>query len=447
MAATAVGSVNGNGEVKNVTVTFSQQESMAKANAIQEKIEGLDRMTLSLMVECGGYLVEAVKGIKKGDKKDYIVKNFRGSYETANRYMRLARHHDLIKGCETQAEALATIAKSKTRKPKQVKLPKDTLTNEGTDLEVVEGQAGWSVCQSDALDYLGHLHATGYKVDLTLFSPPYPGRRQYGELNFDLEGEEYVKWQVKTIKAALRVTRGAVVCVVEGQLQDYDWDATPALVLADLKRDPEVKIGLRRPLIYRRTGIPGSGHREWFRHDYELCLVFTNTGKLPWSDPIACGRPPKVSKTWKSGNRKPDGTREDRTHYSPAVANPGDVIQQTYTAKEVAKLLAPYESGDVIDCVTGRQMGSSLSGENEAPHPERLYEFLVKSLCPPGGVVLDCFCGSGTTLAVAVRNGRRALGCDLREGQVELTRRRVLDALGKPVGDKVAVVEGGKEVA
>jgi hypothetical protein len=115
---------------------------------------------------------------------------------------------------------------------------------------------------------------------------------------------------------------------------------------------------------------------------------------------------------------------EEQTHLPPVLANPGNVIQQTYTADEVAALLA--EAGNVVHCnVGGGQMGSKIAHANEAPFPESLCEFFIRSFCPPGGVVLDCFSGSGTTAAVAVRWGRRALACDLRKSQVELTRRRV----------------------
>jgi len=42
--------------------------------------------------------------------------------------------------------------------------------------------------------------------------------------------------------------------------------------------------------------------------------------------------------------------------------------------------------------------------------------------------VLDPFSGSGTTLAVALKNGRRAIASDLRFSQVELTVRRAKEA-------------------
>lgn len=47
------------------------------------------------------------------------------------------------------------------------------------------------------------------------------------------------------------------------------------------------------------------------------------------------------------------------------------------------------------------------------------------SYCPPGGVVLDPFCGSGTVGAVAKKHGRDFIGIDNRKSQVALTRQRV----------------------
>lgn len=84
--------------------------------------------------------------------------------------------------------------------------------------------------------------------------------------------------------------------------------------------------------------------------------------------------------------------------------------------------------GNVIDCgaVGGGNMGARIAHENEAPCPEQLVRPLVLTFSPPGGLVLDPFAGSGTTLAVAVASGRRALGCDLRQSQVDLATRRLL---------------------
>lgn len=72
-------------------------------------------------------------------------------------------------------------------------------------------------------------------------------------------------------------------------------------------------------------------------------------------------------------------------------------------------------------------MGSPLAHENEAPFPESLAEFFVKTFCPPGGIVCDPFVGSGTTAKVACVNGRHFIGCDIREDQVNLAIVRVIN--------------------
>ena len=76
-------------------------------------------------------------------------------------------------------------------------------------------------------------------------------------------------------------------------------------------------------------------------------------------------------------------------------------------------------------------MGSRLSHENEAPFPEKLAQFFIRSFCKPGGIVCDPFMGSGTTAAVALQEWRRWIGCDIRQSQVELTELRVQEAKSK----------------
>lgn len=78
-------------------------------------------------------------------------------------------------------------------------------------------------------------------------------------------------------------------------------------------------------------------------------------------------------------------------------------------------------------------MGSMLAHENEAPFPEKLAEAFVLSFCPPGGIVLDCFAGSGTTNAVAVRHGRKSIGIDVRKDQVDLANKRIQEVLNAVV--------------
>lgn len=262
-------------------------------------------------------------------------------------------------------------------------------------------------------------------VDLVFTSPPYEDARTYG-VGFSLKGEAWVQWAADRFMACLSRCRGAVCWVVAGRTRGYRWTATPALLMAELQRRGAC---LRNPPIYRRVGIPGSGGPDWFRSDYEWVVCATaKAGRLAWSDNTAMGHPPKYgpggppSHRTVSGERvtkvqtrrKPNGTRaRDGLYRAPKTANPGNLIH--------------CHGG-------GGHLGSKLAHENEAPFPERLAEFFVRSLCPPGGTVLDPFVGSGTTCAVAARWGRRSIGIDVRESQLDLARRRMDELRAKSGG-------------
>jgi site-specific DNA-methyltransferase (adenine-specific) len=65
---------------------------------------------------------------------------------------------------------------------------------------------------------------------------------------------------------------------------------------------------------------------------------------------------------------------------------------------------------------------------NETEKPVGLVRPLVKYSCPPGGLVVDPFAGSGSTLLACRQEGRRAIGIELRESQCELTAKRLAES-------------------
>jgi DNA modification methylase len=58
--------------------------------------------------------------------------------------------------------------------------------------------------------------------------------------------------------------------------------------------------------------------------------------------------------------------------------------------------------------------------------PEALLERIIKASSNEGDLVLDCFCGSGTTAAVAEKLKRRWITCDLGRFAIHTTRKRLL---------------------
>ena len=58
--------------------------------------------------------------------------------------------------------------------------------------------------------------------------------------------------------------------------------------------------------------------------------------------------------------------------------------------------------------------------------PEALLERIVLAASVPGSIVMDCFMGSGTTGAVAMRTGRRFLGADINPASLHTTTKRLV---------------------
>ncbi len=58
---------------------------------------------------------------------------------------------------------------------------------------------------------------------------------------------------------------------------------------------------------------------------------------------------------------------------------------------------------------------------------EDLLKRIIMASSNPGDIVADFFCGSGTTLAVAEKLGRRWIGSDLSKYAIQVTRKRLLD--------------------
>ncbi len=58
--------------------------------------------------------------------------------------------------------------------------------------------------------------------------------------------------------------------------------------------------------------------------------------------------------------------------------------------------------------------------------PEALLQRIIKASSKPGDLVLDCFCGSGTTALTAEKLGRRWITCDLGRFAIHTARKRFL---------------------
>ena len=73
-----------------------------------------------------------------------------------------------------------------------------------------------------------------------------------------------------------------------------------------------------------------------------------------------------------------------------------------------------------------------VEGKHPTQKPEYLLERIILASTEEGQVILDPFCGSGTTGVEAVRYGRKFIGIDVSEEYMEISKKR----LEKVLNDK-----------
>lgn len=93
----------------------------------------------------------------------------------------------------------------------------------------------------------------------------------------------------------------------------------------------------------------------------------------------------------------------------------GNYLYQESSEKEV---------GDVWEIPVINPMAHERTGY-PTQKPELLLERVISCASRPGALVFDCFMGSGTTQAVAMKLGRRFIGADINLGAIQTTTKRL----------------------
>jgi len=112
--------------------------------------------------------------------------------------------------------------------------------------------------------------------------------------------------------------------------------------------------------------------------------------------------------------------------------------RQTSMLQKALSMLQREEMDSWMRPVWSDIRGASLKGGHPAPYPAELAERLIRMFSFAGDVVLDPFCGTGSTAIAAIRSGRNSISLDVEPSYVEMAAQRVAeearDHLGKHVG-------------
>ena len=114
-----------------------------------------------------------------------------------------------------------------------------------------------------------------------------------------------------------------------------------------------------------------------------------------------------VQRTWHSNNIKISGRAKE-------LINRGFYIMKMYSKGHL-----PNDVWNIVTEDTWR------TDTHCAVYPEELLRIPILATCPEGGIVLDPFSGTGTTVAAALKLDRRAVGIDLSPKYIKTSQNRI----------------------
>ena len=285
--------------------------------------------------------------------------------------------------------------------------------------------------EGDCMDLLADIPPAS--VDLVVTSPPYNVGKQY-EKSVPLD--EYLSAQESVIEALLGVL--APTGSVCWQIGNYV-DKSEVFPLDIYFYEIFKRLGchLRNRIIWRfNHGLHAS---KRFSGRYEVILWFTKGEKYVFNlDPVRI--PAKYL-----GKRHFKGPKRGQLSGNPLGKNPSDVwdiVQQD------------WEEG-VWDIPNVK-----ANHPEKTPHPCQfpieLVERCVLALTDKGGVVLDPYCGVGSTIIAALKNDRKAIAAEKDADYIAIAKDRIdrfrngtlpIRPLGKPIHKPHRKREGGANSA
>lgn len=260
-------------------------------------------------------------------------------------------------------------------------------------------------------------------VDTIVTSPPYFRQRDYrgdGQIGLEKTPDEYVHRLAQVFTECLRVVKdaGSLWLVIGDKYVKGEQLGMPWQVALALKNEGWI---LRSDIIWHKPNAMPSSTKTRPTTDHEYVFFFTKS-KDYYYDADAI-REPHVTFTEKSKMRggrnhffKRDGTPEKGKNEGDSNLHDGRWDQ------------AFHPKGRNKRTVWSIPL-SKFRDAHFAVFPESLVETCILAGSPEGGVVLDPFVGSGTTVLVAKRLGRKYIGIDCAEEYCKMAQRRLEELL------------------
>src|SRR5438132_7998823 len=251
-------------------------------------------------------------------------------------------------------------------------------------------------------------------VDCIVTSPPYYGKRDYGtvgQLGLEDHPQAYIDKLVEVFSRAKRILKPAGSLWIN--IGDTYWSGKGRSHGEDAKQKNR---RFNRPQDKRGTG-PWCVPKQLLLIPHRFAIAMQEDGWVVRNDNVwykPAPIPDPIADRCSLAHEYVFHFVKQRKYYfnAKAVAIPSNGKRET----------KPPFSVWIVPTVS--EQTTSYRKKHIAAFPEQLVSLPILATCPPNGILLDPFCGSGTALfaAIARGEGRKAIGIDISEEALQETK-------------------------
>lgn len=293
------------------------------------------------------------------------------------------------------------------------------------------------IIHGDALSVLKTMEDES--VNCVITSPPYWGLRDYGvegQLGLEKTFQEYINKLCNIFDEVKRVLKKDGTCWVN--LGDTYCGAAGGYyphkneVGASKNQIKRKSIGmekclcqipsrfsiemcnrgwiLRNEIIWHKPNAMPSSADDRFTVDYEKMFLFVKNKKYYFKQQIE-----KYTEQFMVRDLRSEKSEKEK--FDPTCkANANSLARK--------RDMRPNKGGRNKRCVW-KINTASFKGGHFAVFPQELVETPIKAGCPKNGIVMDVFCGAGTTGVVAKKLSRKFIGIELNNEYIKLADKRI----------------------
>lgn len=309
-------------------------------------------------------------------------------------------------------------------------------------------------------------------IDMCITSPPYWNKREYANGGIGLEKDftEYIDNLLLITKEVYRVLKptGSFWLNLGDSYKSKNLLGIPWRVA--IKMTDEQKWILRNSVIWDKVKGGPDNSKDKLRNIHENIFHFVKKNKGYYYDADSIRNNPKKAKVENGSVVSATGVSGVRYKRKIELSTELSDLEKENATKALEEVLIEIQEGKLSDFrmvirgvhrvthsdstkVSGRAKelvdkgyyflkyhpkGSKPSDiwsiipedtqkrkSHFAPYPTDLCRIPIIATCPPGGIVLDPFCGTGTSLVVAKVLGRKSVGIDIANDYIDLVKGRI----------------------